>query len=156
MFNCITSQLLNGLKLMCLSACALTLGGCSPMTLEEQFRGIEVCSVTNLFLDPVTDKASGQYFTDRKLQPCRIDEAAFYCVNDSFYGLTATQIAIPYRGPFSIHALYFKENPSTAEAVLRSRFESLKLNQHDAASPRLIENPKQQGSSVLYCDEDSE
>lgn len=134
----------------------LVVSACSHTTLEEQFKGIEACNIHDIFLDPVTNKPSGQYFSDRKLEPCRIDEAAFYCVNDTFYGLTVTQVAIPYRGPFSVHAIYLKESPAVAEAALRAQFKDLKLNQNDGQSPLLITDPKQQGSSVFYCDEYSE
>lgn len=134
----------------------LVVSACSQTTLEEQFKGIEACNIHDIFLDPVTNKPSGQYFSDRKLEPCRIDEAAFYCVNDSFYGLTVTQVAIPYRGPFSVHAIYLKESPAVAEAALRAQLKGLKLNQNDGHSPLLIADPKQQGSSVFYCDEYSE
>ncbi|MEO4012853.1 hypothetical protein [Pseudomonas rossensis] len=134
----------------------LVVSACSHTTLEEQFKGIEACNIHDIFLDPVTNKPSGQYFSDRKLEPCRIDEAAFYCVNDTFYGLTVTQVAIPYRGPFSVHAIYLKESPAVAEAALRAQFKDLKLNQNDGQSPLLIADPKQQGSSVFYCDEYSE
>lgn len=134
----------------------LVVSACSHTTLEEQFKGIEACNIHDIFLDPVTNKPSGQYFSDRKLEPCRIDEAAFYCVNDTFYGLTVTQVAIPYRGPFSVHAIYLKESAAVAEAALRAQFKDLKLNQNDGQSPLLITDPKQQGSSVFYCDEYSE
>lgn len=134
----------------------LVVSACSQTTLEEQFKGIEACNIHDIFLDPVTNKPSGQYFSDRKLEPCRIDEAAFYCVNDLFYGLTVTQVAIPYRGPFSVHAIYLKESPAVAEAALRAQLKDLKLNRNDGHSPLLIADPKQQGSSVFYCDEYSE
>lgn len=134
----------------------LTVSACAHATLEEQFKGVERCDIHNMFLDPVTNKPSGQYFIDRKLEPCRIEEVAFYCVNDTFYGLTVSQIAIPYRGPFSVHALYLKESPAEVEKALSARFKGMKLNQKDGHSPLLIADPKQQGSSVFYCDEYSE
>ncbi|MBX8592323.1 hypothetical protein K5D56_23440 [Pseudomonas cichorii] len=60
------------------------LDACASTSLEEQFNGIEACQIKNIFLDPVTKEASGQYFSERKLEPCRIDEVAFYCVSDTF------------------------------------------------------------------------
>ncbi|MBX8568701.1 hypothetical protein K5D36_03220 [Pseudomonas cichorii] len=144
------------IKVIFLFAILVALGACSRTTLEEQFSGLDVCMISNVFLDPVTKKPSGQYFIDRSLEPCRIDEAAFYCVNDSFYGLAVSEIAIPYRGPFSVHAIYFKESPAVVEAVLRAQFKDMKLNNNDGISPILIANPKQRGSSVFYCDEYSE
>lgn len=132
------------------------LEACSHVTLEDQFEGINNCDIDNVFLDPVTNKASGRYFVERQLEPCRIDEAAFYCVNDTFYGLSVSEVAIPYHGPFSVHAIYFRESPMAVEAALRKRFGDIELNQNDGASPILIVNPKEQGSSVLYCDKYSE
>ncbi|MEX5571592.1 hypothetical protein Q1J52_01490 [Pseudomonas lijiangensis] len=132
------------------------LDACASTSLEEQFNGIEACQIKNIFLDPVTKKASGQYFSERQLEPCRIDEVAFYCVNDTFYGLAVSEVAIPYHGPFSVHAIYLKDSPATVEARLRRQFPDIKLNQNDGVSPILIANPKQRGSSVFYCDEYSE
>lgn len=147
---------LKRLKRLSFLAALFLLSACSHTTLEEQFKGIETCNIHNIFLDPVTNKPSGQYFVDKKIEPCRIDEAAFYCVSDTFYGLTVNQVVIPYRGPFSIHAIYLKESPVVVETVLRTKFKDLKLNQKDGKSPLLIADPKQQGSSVFYCDEYSE
>lgn len=144
------------LKVIFLFTLPITMGAGSGTTLEEQFRGIEVCRIKNIFLDPVTHKPSGRYFTERKLEPCSSDEAAFYCVSDTFYGLTVSQIAIPYRGPFSVHAIYLKENPVIAEAAIRKQFNGIRLNKNDSASPTLIDNPGQRGSSVFYCDEYNE
>lgn len=144
------------LKRLWFIAALFLLSACSQTTLEEQFKGIETCNIHNIFLDPVTNKPSGQYFIDKKIEPCRIDEAAYYCVSDTFYGLTVNQVAIPYRGPFSVHAIYLKESPAIVESVLRTQFKDLKLNQKDGKSPLLIADPKQQGSSVFYCDEYSE
>lgn len=156
MINTNSLSTLRSLRLTFSVLALIAISACSNTTLEEQFRGIEACQINNIYLDPVTKKASGAYFTERKLEPCRVDEAAFYCVNDTFYGLTVNQIAIPYKGPFSVHAIYLKDSPATVEATLRARFSNLKLNQKDGKSPILITNPKQQGSSVFYCDEYSE
>lgn len=125
-------------------------------TLEEQFRGIESCSITNIYLDPVSRKARGVYFSERKLEPCRVDEVAFYCVNDTFYGLHVSQVAIPYIGPFSVHAIYFEDSLNVIEKALRTQFKDIKLNQGGDLSPVLIADPKRHGSSVFYCDRDSE
>ncbi|MPR04666.1 hypothetical protein F0169_22890 [Pseudomonas sp. MAFF 212408] len=144
------------LRSVILLALFFTMGACAQTTLEEQFRGIESCSIKNIFLDPVSRKPSGEYFSARKLEPCRIDEVAFYCVSDTFYGLHVNQVAIPYVGPFSVHAIYLKESPDVVEPVLRAQFKGIKLNQNDGASPILIADPKQPGSSVFYCDEYSE
>ncbi|WP_367082088.1 hypothetical protein ABV589_14160 [Pseudomonas sp. HOU2] len=156
MLNIRTSQAMQRFKRAPLLIALLVLSACSQMTLEEQFTGIETCNIHNIFLDPVTNKPSGQYFIDKKLEPCRVDEAAFYCVNDKFYGLTVSQIAIPYKGPFSVHAIYLNESPVVVEAALRERFKDLKINQSEGNAPILIADPKQQGSSVFYCDEYSE
>ena len=133
-----------------------TIGANAQTTLEDQFRGIESCNIKNIFLDPVSHKPSGEYFVERKLEPCRIDEIAFYCVNDTFYRLHVSKVAIPYIGPFSVHAVYLKEGPAIVEAALRAEFKDIKLNQEDGASPILIADPKQPGSSVFYCDGYSE
>jgi hypothetical protein len=134
----------------------LGLGACNAITLEKQFKGIESCQIHNIFFDPVTKKPSGEYFIQRNLEPCRLDEAAFYCVNDTFYGLSVSQIAIPYQGPFSVHALYLKESPAVVKKTLSEHFKGLTLNQDDERFPKLIADPQQQGSSVFYCDEYSE
>lgn len=134
----------------------LGLGACNAMTLEKQLKGIESCQIHNIFLDPVTKKPSGEYFIQRNLEPCRLDEAAFYCVSDTFYGLSVSQIAIPYRGPLSVHALYLKESPTVVKKTLSAHFKALTLNQDDERFPKLIADPQQQGSSVFYCDQYSE
>ncbi len=156
MTNTKSQSTLRRLKLTVSVLALIAISACSNTTLEEQFRGIEACQIKNIYLDPVTKKASGAYFTERKLEPCRVDEAAFYCVNDTFYGLAVNQIAIPYKGPFSVHAIYLKDSPAIVEATLKAKFTNIKLNQKDNMSPILIANPKQQGSSVFYCDEYSE
>lgn len=125
-------------------------------TLEEQFRGIESCTIKDIFLDPVSQKPSGEYFAERKLKPCVIGEVAFYCVTDTFYNLHVSQVAIPYIGPFSVHAIYLEESPALVEAALRVQFKGIKLNQGGGVSPLLIADPKKPGSSVFYCDEYSE
>lgn len=132
------------------------MGGCAHTTLEQQFQGVEVCRINDVFLDPVTNKVSGNYFTERKLEPCRLDEAAFYCVKDTFYGLTVSQVAIPYRGPFSVHAVYLEESPAVVEVKLRAQFKEVEFNREEGTSPFLIANPDKKQGSVLYCDEYSE
>lgn len=127
---------------------------CARTTLEEQFQGIENCEIGNIFLDPVTNKPSGNYFVENKLQPCSIGEAASYCVNDTFYGLNVWQVSIPYRGPFSVHAIYFKEDVSTAADALKNKID-LKISSKKR-KPTLIADPKKHGSSVIYCDQYSE
>lgn len=134
----------------------LIMGANAQTTLEEQLRGIENCSIKNIFLDPVNHRPSGEYFLERKLEPCHIGEAAYYCVNDTFYRLHVSQIAIPYIGPFNVHAIYIKEGPDVVESVLMNHFKSIEFNQNNNASPILIADPKQPGSSILYCDEHSE
>ncbi|MCF5032250.1 hypothetical protein [Pseudomonas syringae] len=156
MINTSLQSALRRLKLSFSVLALVTISACSNTKLEEQFRGIEACQIKNIYLDPVTKKASGAYFTERKLEPCRVDEAAFYCVNDTFYGLAVNQIAIPYKGPFSVHAIYLEDSPATVEATLKAKFTNIKINQKDGMSPVLIANPKHQGSSVFYCDEYSE
>lgn len=133
-----------------------SIGASAQTTLEEQFRGIESCSIKSIYLDPVSHKPSGEYFSERKLQPCRINEVAFYCINDTFYRLHVTQVAIPYIGPFSVHAIYLKESRDVVEPILRAKFKGMKLNHDGGSSPILIADPKQPGSSVFYCDEYSE
>lgn len=130
--------------------------GCAHTTLEQQFEGFEACRIKDVFLDPVTHKVSGSYFAERKLEPCRVDEAAFYCVKDTFYGLTVSQVAIPYRGPFSVHAVYLEESPAAVEVALRAQFKGVDFNREDGTSPFLIANPDNKKGSVLYCDEHSE
>lgn len=134
----------------------VTMGASAQTTLEEQLRGIEDCSIRNVFLDPISHRPSGKYFSERKLEPCRIDEAAYYCVTDTFYRLHVNQIAIPYIGPFSAHAIYIKESPDIVESVLMDQFKKIKLNKNNDTSPTLIANPKQPGSSIFYCNEYSE
>ncbi|MGY2293693.1 hypothetical protein ACW9H6_28490 [Pseudomonas sp. SDO528_S397] len=140
-------------KFLLLFGLFISADACSHTTLEEQFDGIENCKIKNVFLDPLTNRPSGRYFIERKLRPCRIDEAAFYCVNDSFYGLPVDQIAIPYLGPFSVHAIYLKGSPASVEAVLRTKFKS---NKKYGVLPTLIADPQRQGISIFYCDENSE
>lgn len=144
------------LKLVAWSALFFTIGANAQTTLEDQFQGFESCNIKNTFLDPVSHKPSGDYFVERKLEPCRIDEVAFYCVNDTFYSLYVSKVAIPYVGPFSVHAVYLKEGPAIVEAALRAQFKDLKLNHEDGTSPMLIADPKQPEGSVFYCDEYSE
>lgn len=139
-----------------LIALSATMGGCAHTTLEQQFQGVEVCRIKNVFLDPVTNKVSGDYFAERKLEPCRTDEAAFYCVKDMFYGLTVNQVAIPYRGPFSVHAVYLEESPAVVEVALRAQFKGVNFNRDDGASPFVIANPDKKQGAVLYYDEYSE
>lgn len=137
-------------------AVLFTMEARAQTTLEEQFREIENCNIRNIFLDPISHRPSGKYFSERKLEPCRIDEAAYYCVSDTFYRLPVSQIAIPYVGPFSTHAIYIKESPDIVEAELLEQFKSIRFNQNNYTSPMLISDPKQPGSSILYCDEYSE
>lgn len=151
-----TKNFLKRLKTLLLMFSLLWLGACNAITLEKQFKGIESCQIHNIFFDPVTNKPSGEYFIQRNLEPCRLDEAAFYCVTDTFYGLSVSQIAIPYQGPFSVHALYLKESPAVVKKTLSEHFKGLTLNQDDERFPKLIADPQQQGSSVFYCDEYSE
>ena len=79
----------------------------------------------------ISHRPSGKYFSERKLEPCRIDEAAYYCVTDTFYRLHVNQIATPYIGPFSVHAIYIKESPDIVESVLMDQFKKIKLNQNN-------------------------
>lgn len=134
----------------------VVISACSRTTLEDQFRGMESCNIKNIFLDPVTGKVSGNYFSERKLEPCRVDEAAFYCVEDSFYGLPVSKIAIPYRGPFSVHAFYLKGSLDDVQTALRAQFKGIKFNEEDGISPSLIADPDSQTDSIFYCDEYSE
>lgn len=131
-------------------------GGAAQTTLEEQFHGIEICNIKNIFLDPISHNPSGKYFLERKLVPCQIGEIAFYCVSDSFYRLHVSQVAIPYIGPFSVHAIYLREDVEVVESALRAIFKDIKLNRDDGTSAMLIADPKQPGSSIFYCDEHSE
>ncbi|UXZ98119.1 hypothetical protein K3169_09715 [Pseudomonas phytophila] len=142
-------------KLLSIIFSLFVISSCARITLEEQFLGMQVCKVENVYLDTVTKKPSGKYFVERKLNPCRVDEAAFYCVDDTFYGLVVTQIAIPYRGPFNVHAIYLKDRPDVVKAVLSSRFKNLNAT-NTGVSPVLIANPSDQGGSVFYCDVYSE
>lgn len=128
--------------------------GCTKVTLEEQFEGIINCKIENIFLDPVTENPSGTYFIERQLQPCHVDEAAFYCVDDTFHGLNVWQVAIPYRGPFSVHAIYFKENYSVAVNSLINEL-SLDMDNNET-KPILIADPERQGRSIIYCEPYSE
>ncbi|WP_123474153.1 hypothetical protein [Pseudomonas canadensis] len=144
------------LKPAILLAIFFTMEASAKTTLEEQFRGIESCNIKNIFLDQVSHKPSGEYFSERKLEPCRIDEVAFYCVSDTFYRLHVNQIAILYIGPFSVHAIYLKESPGLVESALRAQFKNIRLNQGDGNSPILISDPQQPGGSIFYCDEYSE
>lgn len=144
------------LKMVFWLALFFTIGANAQTTLEDQFRGVETCNIKNLFLDPVSHKPSGEYFVERKLEPCRIDEVALYCVNDTFYYLHVSKVAIPYVGPFSVHAVYLNEGPAVVETALKAQFKNIKLNQEGGGSPMLIADPKQPGGSVLYCDEYSE
>ncbi|MEE5129846.1 hypothetical protein [Pseudomonas viridiflava] len=144
------------LKAVLLTLLLFTLSGCSHTTLEDQFNGIEVCGLKNIYLDQVTNTPTGAYFTERGLKPCRIDEVAFYCLSDTFYGLPVNEVAIPYLGPFSVHAIYFRASPATVKSVLQAKRVGIVLNNSDGRSPKLIENPKQKGQSVLYCDKYSE
>ncbi|MCD5989326.1 hypothetical protein KDX30_15620 [Pseudomonas sp. CDFA 553] len=55
--------------------------------------------------------------------------------DDTFFGLAVAQIAIPYPGPVSVHAIYLEDSPSTVEAALIAKFKNIKLNNNDGISP---------------------
>ncbi|WP_109513205.1 hypothetical protein [Pseudomonas ovata] len=144
------------LRATAVAALSVASVGCTHTTLEQQFQGIEACDIKDVYLDANTSKATGAYFTERRLQPCRLDEAAFYCIKDTFYGLTVSEVVIPYRGPFSVHAVYLEESRPVVEQRLRARFKGIAFNRDDGATPFLIDDPKQPGRTVFYCDRHSE
>ncbi|WP_421547979.1 hypothetical protein [Pseudomonas sp. QD4] len=126
-------------------------GNCLAMSLDQQFAGLASCSVEQVFLDPSNQQLSGQYFVERQLQPCDLDEGARFCVKDQFHGLAVHAIGIPYRGPFSVHALYLDADVQTARQQLGQGFDG-----DGVQAPLLIADPKNPGGSVLYCDPDSQ
>lgn len=121
------------------------------MSLEQQFAGLANCSIENLYLDASDHQPRGQYFIERHLQPCELDETARYCVDEHFHGLSVSAVMIPYRGPFSVHALYFKESVANVRQRLGPSFFG-----DGRQRPLLIEDRHNSGSSVLYCDPQSQ
>jgi hypothetical protein len=131
-----------------------TLGTCGPSlatSLEQQFADLATCRVDQVYLNPVDQQPSGNYFVERQLLPCDVDEVARYCVNERFHGLTVLAVAIPYRGPFSVHALYFKDDVASVRKRLGPGFDGDGLHQ-----PRLMADRQNPSGSVLYCDPDSQ
>lgn len=126
-------------------------GNCLATSLDQQFAGLATCSIEQVFLDPSDQQVSGQYFVERQLQPCDLNEGARYCVKDQFHGLAVHAIGIPYRGPFSVHALYLDADVQTARQQLGQGFDGDGIQ-----APLLVAAPKKTGGSVLYCDPDSQ
>ncbi|NBF10248.1 hypothetical protein [Pseudomonas sp. Fl4BN1] len=124
---------------------------CLAMSLEQQFAGIAHCSMENIYLDASDHQPRGEYFSERQLQPCKLDEAARYCVDDQYHGLTVSAVMIPYRGPFSVHALYLKDSVDSVRQHLGGAFFG-----DGRERPLLIEDRHNPGSSVLYCDPQSQ
>ena len=86
-------------------------------TLEEQLRGVESYNIINTFLDPVSHRPSGNYLSEHKPEPRRIDEVAYRRVSDVFYRRHVSQIVIAYMGAFGIYAVYIK-SPNFVKLVL--------------------------------------
>lgn len=124
---------------------------CLAMSLEQQFAGLADCSMENVYLDASDHQPRGAYFSERQLQPCELDEAARYCVDDQYHGLTVRAVMIPYRGPFSVHALYLKDSVDSVRQHLGTAFFG-----DGRERPLLTEDRHTPGSSVLYCDPQSQ
>ncbi len=90
-----------------LTGCAQTKWSTS---LDSQFGGLKTCDMSEMYVDAYDMKTVGSYFTERSLEPCRLEELAYFCVHDNFHGMPVSQIAIPYKG-FSIYALYIDAAP---------------------------------------------
>ncbi|MGC5702238.1 hypothetical protein J4P02_18750 [Pseudomonas sp. NFXW11] len=137
---------------LCCTALLAILGRPALATsLDQQFAGLATCSVEDVYLDPNDHQPRGAYFSERQLQPCELDEAARYCVEDSYQGLAVSAVMIPYRGPFSVHALYLKDSVEVVRARLGREFFG-----DGRQRPLLIADRQHPEHSVLYCDPESQ
>ncbi|KAF0863116.1 hypothetical protein [Pseudomonas sp. LD120] len=130
----------------------LALGNpCLAMTLDEQFANLATCGIENVYLDPNDHQPQGEYFVERQLQPCELDEAARYCIDDTYQGLAVRAVLIPYSGPFSVHALYLKDSVASVRRRLGRTFFG-----DGRQRPLLSVDRQHPGGSVLYCDPQSQ
>lgn len=136
---------------LCLGLLLGGAGNCQAMSLEEQFSGLATCSIENVYLDAVTLKPRGEYFTERNLEPCRMDEAAHYCLSERFHGLKVNSIVIPFRGPFSVHGLFLSASVETVRKTLGPDYDG-----DGISKPILAKNPKNPEGAMLYCDPQSQ